>query len=966
MMINLSTKKIAKMKNQFSLLIFLLLSLIINDALFSRSTGHNCFLNYNVNNDVKYVKIYFRYYMNPGDTPPNFDIFDQAIETLNLHYKLDFVQQFYFFYTRCEVEIITNRPNLSTSISASDFFNQNNLHQDGITVHTNNASLEPNGRANGIPSKELYITFSNINNSWISHEVGHCLGLYHTHQGVCETENPPNDECEDTYITPFVSFVDNDCNISGTFYCDATFNLVSLETVKRNIMNYNPAHCKDEFTECQFEKMHTKILPAIIHQSLPNNILKARSCADSQFKDYIVDCIETYDFDFDLRVHGNIIVKNGASLTIKSKCFFTEPSGIIVEYGGKLIIDETTLTKCPDAASWKGIKAKADLGYIWGWTNQPTTELILRNGAIVEHAETAINAIDQITIFNTSNVGGAKITMTGNSTIRYCTNGINLGPIYGKPELSSFTSCHFIDNDFAINLDNNNGLNLIENTFDMNYLDIEAMTSSLYVDNNTFNSGVIFHSNFPVFQGSTFINNEFYAFQPEHGITIDAHSNASDFFIQNNQFFGTGIITLGELDFDIAQNDFHDAKEGTWINDSGDNTDNFVRENSFFDNTYGNSASGINDTEYLKNCFENIDTLSIEVNELSSIHENQGIAEDAAGNCFSFSGRVGTGMTSEFFEYFVLENTLTQSCKKPGSGGNFSEESSNQELSSICGTGTNIYGSFPPLFRNCMYANGMTLEQLIAAIRAEIQTVEANTNLDPWTKKWLLAKYRRCLDRYIKQKARALISQNDRQAAISFLSAQSEFRYQSMAYGLITESGDVLGARTKLTTMIPTDTGETEYISAQHILLDYLADRTGYLPSSLTLSGLYNAGLRKHPLAGYSRSVYYTLTGQKVPVTLTHLNGGTQIRSKIESEVKINLYPNPSKGDLLIIDFENLNPDVSYKYSISDIYGKIICQNHILESKTEVPVMTLSEGIYIIKISSDEKLFYVKKWIRIN
>jgi hypothetical protein len=187
-----------------------------------------------------------------------------------------------------------------------------------------------------------------------------------------------------------------------------------------------------------------------------------------------------------------------------------------------------------------------------------------------------------------------------------------------------------------------------------------------------------------------------------------------------------------------------------------------------------------------------------------------------------------------------------------------------------------------------------------------------------------------------------------------------------MAYGLVSETGDLPRARTMLNNLNPTDAGETAYVTTQHILLDYLGDRDGYIPSSTILSTLYNAGLAKHPLAGYSRSVYYTLTGQKVPVTLTHLNGGTQIRSKIESEVKINLYPNPSKGDLLIIDFENLNPDVSYKYSISDIYGKIICQNHILESKTEVPVMTLSEGIYIIKISSDEKLFYVKKWIRIN
>lgn len=953
------------MKNQFSLLIFLLLSLIINDPLFSRSTVHNCFVNYNVNNDVKYVKIYFRYYMNPGDTPPNFEVFDQSIEMLNLHYKLDFVQQFIFFYTRCEVEIITNRPDLTLSDNPSAFFNQPNLRQDGITVHTKISEPIPAGRANGIPSKELFLQFGDLNNSWISHEVGHCLGLYHTHHGVCSAETPPSDECDDTYITPNQAFVDNNCNvIIEPNYCDAnvTFDPLLLETVKRNIMNYNPAHCKDEFTECQFEKMHTKILPAIIHQSLPNNILKARSCADSQFKDYIVDCIETYDFDFDLRVHGNIIVKNGASLTIKSKCFFTEPSGIIVEYGGKLIIDETTLTKCTDAASWKGIIVKADLGYIWGWTNQPTTELILRNGAIVEYAETAINAIDQITIFNTSNVGGAKITMAGNSTIRYCTNGIKLGPIYGKPELSNFTSCHFIDINFAIFLDNNNGLTLIDNVFDLNYLDVEAMTSSLYADNNIFNSGVVFHSNFPVFQGSTFINNKFYAFQAEHGISIDAHSNASDFFIQNNQFFSTGVLTLGELDFDIAKNDFHDAEEGTWINDSGDNMDNAVSENSFFDNTYGNSASGMNDTEYLKNCFENTATLSIEVNEETSIHETQGDEDDAAANCFFASGRVGTGLTSEFFEYYVLQNTIPQSCKKPGAGGNFSEEIADFEALFSCGTDINIYGSLPPLFRNCMVANGMTLQQLIAAIRAEIQNIESNSNLDPWTKKWLLAKYRRCLDRYIKQNAFELKTQTNRQASVTFLAGQPEFRYQSMAYGLVTESGDLPRARTLLNNLNPTDAGETEYISAQHILLDYLEDRTGYLPSSLTLSGLYNAGLRKHPLAGYSRSVYYTLTGQKVPVTLTHLDGGIQIRSKLSEKQNIVIYPNPGDGDFTSIRVEYYDSGQNYHYIIHDLLGRPLQKGVLLANETSFSTSMLSSGLYLISIFNNTELLKTIKW----
>lgn len=923
-------------------------------------------------NQVKMVKIYFRYYMNPNETPPDISTFNGAINILNNHYRLDGIQQFIFFYKRCETEIITNRPDLVASSNGNSFFNQPGKKTDGITIHINNAVLNPRwGQAINEPGDEVYQVLIGLQTSNLSHEVGHCLGVLHTFQGICiPSEDPSSDECEDTAPTPpnLDSYIDsNTCGwLEGvTPECnDILFSTASLNDVRHNIMSYNHANCRYKFTPCQFQKMHDNVLQNVIHESIPPDGFDAISCSTNDFKEYIINCNEIYDFNFDVRMHGKIVIKNGASLTIKRKTFFTESSEIIVEQGGKLIVDGATLTKCPDAASWKGIKAKADLGYIWGWTNQPTTELILRNGAIVEHAETAINAIDQITIFNTSNVGGAKITMTGNSTIRYCTNGINLGPIYGKPELSSFTSCNFIDNDFAIFLDNNNGLTLIDNTFDLNYLDVEAMTSSLYADNNTFNSGVVFHNNFPVFQGSTFIGNRFYAFQTEHGITIDAQSNANDFFIQNNQFFGTGIITLGELDFDIAKNDFHDAEEGTWINDSGDNIDNFVRENSFYDNTYGNSASGMNDTEYLKNCFENIETLSIEVNELASIHEKQGINEDAAGNCFSFSGRVGTGPTSEFFEYYVLQNTTPQSCKKPGNGGNFSEEISSFDEQQDCGTGINIYGALPPFFRNCMYGNGMTLEQLIAAIRAEILAVEANTNLDPWTKKWLLAKYRRCLDRHIKQKAREDKDQGGRQAAITFLSAQPEFRYQSMAYGLVTETGDLSGARNILNTLDPGDAGETEYISAQYILLDYLEDRVGYLPSSVTLSALYNAGLRKHPLAGYSRSVYYTLTGQKVPITLTHLNGGTQIRSSKEVLEEHIIYPNPSNGELTI-KIQEFNNKHQYSCKIHNVNGSEVYQSSLNGNLNSLQV-NIENGVYFISLFKNNSSIQTQKWVVIK
>ena len=58
----------------------------------------------------------------------------------------------------------------------------------------------------------------------------------------------------------------------------------------------------------------------------------------------------------------------------------------------------------------------------------------------------------------------------------------------------------------------------------------------------------------------------------------------------------------------------------------------------------------------------------------------------------------------------------------------------------------------------------------------------------------------------------------------------------------------------------------------------------------------YTAGLRKHPLAGFARSVYHTLTGHKIPVYLEHLNNRTVIRNKYTaSEDKTAIfYPNPT------------------------------------------------------------------------
>jgi hypothetical protein len=660
-------------------------------------------------------------------------------------------------------------------------------------------------------------------------------------------------------------------------------------------------------------------------------------------------------------IFRSITVKPNATLTISGSQVQIVDK-IAVEMGGKLIIDESTLTNCSTCPDWKGVKVSADLGYWWG--APPTTIVEVKNGGIIENADTAIDAVGQVTIFTTSNVGGAKITVSSNSIIRNCEYGIKLGPLYGVQEFSSCTNSQFTNVDFAINLENNHGFNLKKCQFSDCYADIRANTSSLFADDNDFNGEVVFENTFPNFTGSTFINNRFYGGTVGSSyILLDAYSNATDFNIHNNQFFETGVVSLGELDFDIQSNDFHDSPEGTWINDSGLNITNDIHRNKFFDNTYGNSASGVNSVEYLKNCFENTEEFSIEVNEGASIGLQQGFVDNAAGNCFFASGRVGTGQTSEFFDYFVKSGEIPQSCKKPGSG-NFYELTANDDIQITCGTGINIYGTLPYIVRNCMYGNGISKQQAINLLKAEILRIQNDTNLNPWTQRWLIAKYKKCLDRLIKQKANEEKDQSGRESAVQFLLSQPEFRYQSMAYGLVLESGDITRSRTMLNNLSPGDIGETEFVQSQHVLLDYLSDRSGYNAPSISLSALYTAGLRKHPLAGFSRSVYHTLTGQKVPVTLTHLSGRTQTKTKASAN-EMFFYPNPSYAGDIIIDIPDYDYNHVYSYSIQSASGLIVNQG-LLSQKVSDLYLDVSSGVYFVSLIQGGKHINTQKWIVIR
>lgn len=138
-----------------------------------------------------------------------------------------------------------------------------NTHSDAIDIYL----LSPDdtySRASGIPGIALTVGGSYVGTSVLSHEFGHCLGLYHTHSGRgCNddancSENINGSNCStcgdlvcDTPADPCLSGnVDVNCLYTGDD---------SFDPDVHNIMSYAPPTCLNRITSGQKVRLHSII-----------------------------------------------------------------------------------------------------------------------------------------------------------------------------------------------------------------------------------------------------------------------------------------------------------------------------------------------------------------------------------------------------------------------------------------------------------------------------------------------------------------------------------------------------------------------------------------------------------------------------------------------------------------------------------------------------------------------------------
>ena len=138
------------------------------------------------------------------------------------------------------------------------------------------------GTAFAIPNTYLLIYAGRFNTPHLAHEMGHCLGLYHTHETAFGAELVDGSNCNgagdllcDTPADPGLSGnVDDACVYTGTAMDG---NGESYNPDVTNTMSYAPFSCRGLFTQDQEDRMHD-ILSSVF--TVANDILVDDSALD--------------------------------------------------------------------------------------------------------------------------------------------------------------------------------------------------------------------------------------------------------------------------------------------------------------------------------------------------------------------------------------------------------------------------------------------------------------------------------------------------------------------------------------------------------------------------------------------------------------------------------------------------------------------------------------------------------------
>ena len=268
-----------------------------------------------------------------------------------------------------------------TFVDTTDFYNfrwQNNAdfndlvdnysHGNAIDIFiVPDENFFSGAQANYIPGNAIVITKDVVNDgSTLAHEIGHCLGLYHTHQKTADgaifggwtcDENINGSNCAtcgdlvcDTPADPNLDInSDGNCNYTGP---------IGYTPLINNIMSYSKPYCRSVITAGQ----GARILEVIPNSSgLPQRLIDANvSITNQNVPATIIPCgtcpvITISQINFiaknTITSSGNVVVSSGGQLGYLAESEINILPGFEAVQGSifSAVIDET----CPAVINFK-------------------------------------------------------------------------------------------------------------------------------------------------------------------------------------------------------------------------------------------------------------------------------------------------------------------------------------------------------------------------------------------------------------------------------------------------------------------------------------------------------------------------------------------------------------------------------------------------------------------------------------
>ncbi|MBL7783218.1 MAG: zinc-dependent metalloprotease [Saprospiraceae bacterium] len=443
--------------------------------------------------------VYLRVYVHAvgkddGSGAPTLAQIRQSMEIL----REDFKERNIFFVQVCGVIPINNTALYNATYPAAPncMLSQYSNHVDGIDIFIGGDNAPGHNAASGIPGKSFIVKGSlsgdggpdncpadlqwvSSRSHTISHEMGHCLGLWHTHHGVeldgvdCNGNVADPTVCEDLVANTnddvscgdYVSDTPPDPKLfacTPNIYEHCVYDLGETDSQQTPFdpdetlfMSYSHNKCMTKFSDGQADRMHT-----IIQTISP--ILQA-CIIPVDFTEVSINTTTTWTtsntpHNGDIRIEGDLVVESGATFTVQSgvTLHFGPDNSLIIKPNAKLELYGTLSGRGCNGYTWKGVKVYGSsstqsqfaVGGIYA-----QGRLKCRPGSMIINAETGIQLYGP----STEQTGG-QVTSDG-ATIKNCATGVDINPYenfwpYPSPQqgqprkyAASFFSTSFLTDD---------------------------------------------------------------------------------------------------------------------------------------------------------------------------------------------------------------------------------------------------------------------------------------------------------------------------------------------------------------------------------------------------------------------------------------------------------------------------------------------------------------------------------------